>query len=137
MVRDGTKIIVAFPQETFFDKGQVKVKKTSEILLRNFAQKYIQFAGTHQLSIKAFTDTTPVRQVYRYQDNLELSALRAVAAMRVLQHAGIPLDRMKISGQGEYMLRAPASHDQKEKLKQDALARKIILVIEPMTEEKL
>jgi chemotaxis protein MotB len=129
--REGDKVVVEFPNTTFYDLGKIDVKGKSIPILKNFATKYVKFSGSHILSVKAFTDSVPVRGAQRFHDNLELSALRAIAAMRVLQHAGIPLDRMKISGHGETLTRNPASKQS------DEFARKVILVIEPFTKEKL
>lgn len=133
--REGDKVVVEFPNTTFFDLGKVDVKKSSVTYLQEFAKKYVKFAGTSSLSVKAFTDSVPVRGDHRFKDNLELSALRAIAAMRVLQHSGIPLDRMKIAGHGESN-RKPSSENTSGNLN-DEFSRKVILVIEPMTKEKL
>lgn len=130
--RENNKLVIEFPNTTFFDLGKVDVKESSVYNLQEFAKKYVKFAGTNSLSVKAFTDSVPVTENQRYRDNLELSALRAIAAMRVLQHAGIPLDRMKIAGNGETLTREPSSER-----KSDEFARKVILVIEPFTKEKL
>ena len=137
--RDGDKVVVEFPNTTFFDLGKVDVKDQSVKVLQTFANKYVKFAGTSSLSIKAFTDSVPVRTSQRFHDNLELSALRAIAAMRVLQHSGIPLDRMKISGHGETLTRKPSSEiiENGAIKTPDEFARKVILVIEPFTKEKL
>jgi chemotaxis protein MotB len=137
--RDGDKVVIEFPNTTFYDLGKVDVKEQSVKVLQQFANKYVKFAGTSSLSIKAFTDSVPVRNSQRFHDNLELSALRAIAAMRVLQHSGIPLDRMKISGHGETLTRKPSSEtDANGAIKTpDEFARKVILVIEPFTKEKL
>lgn len=98
----GESLIVTFGKNSFFESGRTKVKKESLVILKEFVTKFLPYAGTYQLSIKAFTDSTPVRkEKNRFQDNLELSVLRGVAAMRVLQGFGIPLHRMEIAGVGE------------------------------------
>lgn len=136
--RDNEKIVVEFKNTTFFDFGKEDIKNASKKYLEKFAQKYIKFAGTHMLNIKAYTDTVPVKQGHRYRDNLELSALRSISAMRTLQTAGIPLSRMKLVGLGETISsRVPGSVDSVPGRKGDQFARKVVLVIEPVTKEKL
>jgi chemotaxis protein MotB len=143
VIRDGEKIIIQFPLVPFFDLGREDVLAGSKKHLEIFAKKYVKFAGTHMLNVKAFTDTVTVRTGHRYRDNLELSALRAISAMRVLQASGIPLSRMKIVGLGETItnripggLNAESDPAHKNE-KGDRFARKVVLVIEPVTREKL
>ena len=142
VTRDGEKVIIQFPLVTFFDLGREDVRSGAKKHLEFFAKKYVKFAGTHMLNVKAFTDTVPVRTGHRYRDNLELSALRAISSMRVLQSSGIPLSRMKIVGFGEtFANRIPGNIDagsdsvQKDK-KGDRFARKVVLAIEPLPKEK-
>jgi chemotaxis protein MotB len=133
--RMGDRIVVEFPSINFYDFAKIDVNSKGQQSLSKFAKKYIQFAGSHSLSVKAYTDSVPVLNQYRFHDNLELSALRSIAAMRILQRSGIPLDRMRIAGNGESVTsRKPNSTAINS---ENPLARKVILVIEPMTKEKL
>lgn len=128
-------VVVDFQDVSFFKLGDVEVNKDGRGALENFAKSYQAFAGQHQLSIQAYTDTRKVRSDNpRFRDNLELSALRSVAAMRVLQYAGIPLDRMKIAGYGE--LRETQDKLMKLQNEKDPLkyTRKVVLTIEPAKE---
>lgn len=123
----GQKVIVEFPETSFFDSGKVDVSEKGKNVLEHFAEIYMPFAGSYRLAIQAYTDSKPVKNFRgrRFKDNLELSALRSVAAVRVLQKIGVPIDRMRISGYGEFIQLKMQS---KTPL---ALARKVILVIEP------
>lgn len=131
----GDRLVVDFPQISFFDLGQIDPTKDGSKALTKFVATYMPFASTHQISIQAFTDTRKVRETNpRYRDNLELSALRSVSAMRVLQKAGVPLSRMKIGGYGELMEtqeKLMAMKNEKDPLK---YTRKVILSIEPQKE---
>lgn len=100
------RLIVSFGRFSFFKLGQTDTRKEGEEVLKKFAEKFLPYAGTYSLSIKGFTDKSKVSQTpgKRYKDNLELSALRSISAMRVLQKAGIPLKRMEIAGAGELNL---------------------------------
>jgi hypothetical protein len=81
----------------------------------------------------------------RFEDNLELSALRSVSTMRVLEKAGIPFGLMRLGGWGElHQTRknierataavAPQTQPSERATplgKGDPLSRKVVLVIEP------
>lgn len=94
-------IVVFFKGANFFESGATNVNDYGKVLLDNFVEKYLPYAGKFKLKIQAFTDDKPVRQnVHRYQDNVELSALRSISVMRHLQKNGVPLHRVEIGGKG-------------------------------------
>jgi chemotaxis protein MotB len=136
----GSHILVDFPFVSFFNSGEVQLSDEGEKAIMNFVKVYTPYAGNYVVGIRAFADARPVRQLEgrRYRDNLELTALRSVAAMRVLQKAGVPLSRIRTGGYGEMVVTAqeladmPANRS-KPRSELD-LARKIVLVIEPETD---
>lgn len=138
VTRVGQQLIVEFPGVSFFDLGKVELTAEGQKALAEFSQKFVPFAGRHILGIRAFTDGVPVslKASGKYRDNLELSALRSVASLRVLQKSGIPLNRMRVGGYGELRGAAGAIAEIREKYrpglreKGSSLARKIVLVIE-------
>ncbi len=140
----GDRLIVEFPQTSFFDLGKIELTTNGKRELVGFVKQYMPYAGNYILGIRAYTDNKKVLNSpnRRFNDNLELSALRSVAAMRVLQTLGIPLNRMRLGGYGELNLtaqdlsRAVASTAEYE-MNGIALARKIVLVIEPEMKEAL
>ncbi len=140
----GSKLIVEFPNVSFFDLGQVGLTKSGINQLAQFVKVYMPYAGNYMLGIRAYTDNKKVRKSARrrFHDNLELSALRAVATMRKLQVLGIPLNRMRLGGYGELRMTA-AALDRAIASTPDynvhglALARKIVLVVEPEPREQL
>lgn len=95
------RLLVTFNSLNFFDSGVTEPNKNGEEMLNAFAKKYLPYAGMYKLSIKAFTDKRPVSNRHRFKDNMELSALRALSALRILQKSGIPLNRLEIAGYGE------------------------------------
>lgn len=129
-------LLVEFPRISFYRSGEITLTKEGREVLSNFGRKFVPYAGSYFIGVRAFTDIRPVIQGkrHRFSDNLELSALRAVAAMRVLQEAGIPLSRMKLGGYGELLMTAkdlakfPEYAEQEKSL---SLARRVILVISP------
>ncbi len=130
------EIIVEFPNISFFEIGEIDPKRSVSALLTSFANLYMPFAGEYVLSIRAFTDNKKVkyRDNPRFKDNLELSALRSIATMRIFQTAGIPLNRMQLAGHGvsKTIARTIASEtDPVLKEKFDSIDRKILLVISP------
>lgn len=132
----GNHIIVEFPYTSFFKSGQVELTKEGQKAIADFVHVYMPYAGNYNIGIRAFADRRKVLQKNRkFSDNLELSALRSVATMRVLQTSGIPLSRIRTGGYGENMLTAtelseiPA--DKRAPSSEFDLARKVVLVIEP------
>jgi flagellar motor protein MotB len=107
-------------------------------ILEKFVESYQSYAGKYRISIKGFTDKVKVSEVSnrRYRDNLELSALRSISAMRILQKKGIPLNRMEIAGAGE-LLSVSSILPQMKMSTQDEIndySRTIVLIISPEKE---
>jgi chemotaxis protein MotB len=132
----GDMLVIEFDGISFFNLGVVDVNSKGHEVLSAFAETYLPFAGQYDLVIRAFTDSRPVSsKTGRFKDNLELSALRSISAMRVLQGKGIPLKSMRIAGLGEYILpyQEQKLPDVRMPSSQDALrfARKVVLIIEP------
>lgn len=130
------RILVEFPQVSFFRSAKIGLTPEGKRALRLFTKKYLPFAGSYTLGIQAFTDQKMVvhKKGRRFKDNLELSALRAIAAMRVLEANGIPLQKMKISGYGEMSMTARdliLLRDEQTQKDPLAFARKVVLSIEP------
>jgi chemotaxis protein MotB len=141
----GKKLYVEFPEVSFFDLSSYEITRTGREELAKFMKLYMPFAGNYIVGIRAYTDLVPVINrgpASKYKDNLELSALRAVAAVRNLREMGLPLNRMRIAGYGEIRL-DPADLEKLElsdnsKSKKDLpMARKIVISIEPDVTEKL
>lgn len=125
----GNKLLVEFPQVSFFETAQTTLTPEGLEVLGRFAEKFKNFSGTMRLIVRGYTDNRPVKasSLFRFQDNLELSALRAISALRELNGKGIPFHRMRIGGYGE----ADKSQElsAKDLLRYD---RKIVLVVEPL-----
>lgn len=142
--KSGQKVIVEFPETSFFKLGETQLSTEGKSELGRFLKIYQPFAGSYYLNILAYTDNKKVIPYpgRKFSDNLELSALRSVSAMRALQTMGIPLNRMKLGGYGEMKMtvdelnrKIASTPDYKTNgLK---LARKIVLIIEPELRENL
>lgn len=129
----GDTLMVEFPDVSFFHSGEINLTSDGSKSLTLFIDKYMPYVGQYTISIQAFTDQRKVKNKNgrKFSDNLELSALRSIAAMRFLQKKGIPLSQMEVAGFGE--LRSTAIHLMElNKSKQILeLSRKIVLVIKP------
>lgn len=134
----GNKILIEFPEVSFFASASTELSQPGRLALKKFVDKYMPYAGTHVLSIRAFTDERKVipYKDRRFSDNLELSALRAISTMRSLQKQGIPLSRMRVGGYGELQTDADALNIKDLSQRRD-LSRKVVLVIEPGGERDL
>ncbi len=125
----GNRLIIEFPDISFFESGSLVITSSGEEALRRFAKVFTKFSGKMRLIVRGYTDNRPVKSKRNrfYSDNLELSSLRAISALRVMEKAGIPFSLMRIGGYGE------TDKSTKElDSTQLALDRKIVLVIEPL-----
>jgi flagellar motor protein MotB len=131
-------IVVTFQATSFFDSGSLIVNRQGEKLLKEFSEKYLPYAGNYRLAVKGFTDKRKVRKLKhrKYGDNLELSALRSLSAIRILQNSGIPLNRMEIAGSGELELinKVLPNPEGLTKEELDSYSRTVVLVVQPVKE---
>ncbi len=131
----GHYVIIEFPGVSFFNSAQTNLTTSGAKALADFVRVYMPFAGNYEISIRAFADYRQVRKnSVRFQDNLELTALRSVSAMRILQKAGIPLNRIKVGGYGEMVTTARELElipkERRSSTDQLDLARKVVLIVE-------
>lgn len=152
----GDNILVEFPSISFFDLGQIQIRKEGVDVLKVFTELYLPYSGKFRLAIMAYTDDVPVKSKRIFQDNLELSALRSISAMRVLQRAGLPLSVMRVGGYGELThirpqvrvvagspslqgedVSASSFESPTGKFKGNPMARRVMFLIEPRKKSSL
>tara|TARA_B100000749_G_scaffold28537_1_gene20097 strand:- start:94527 stop:95462 length:936 start_codon:yes stop_codon:yes gene_type:complete len=123
----GNKMIIQFPEVSFFDSAQFTLTSEGDRALQRFAKIFKTVRGRLRLVVRGYTDNRPVKSGKVYKDNLELSALRGIAALRSLNSSGVPYHLMRIGGYGE----SDKSQDvsDRELQKYD---RKVVLVVEPL-----
>jgi flagellar motor protein MotB len=135
------RLLVTFDKMMFFDTAQIEPTTDGQATLNAFAKKFVPYAGLYKISIKAFTDQRPVKGGHRYIDNMELSALRALAALRVLQKAGIPLDKLELAGYGEmnklHALLTPEKMKELSGTELQDISRTVILIIKHDNEQSV
>jgi len=127
------KIIIKFPNLSFFDTASTELTKEGIKAIEKFAKVYVPFAGKTKLNIIGFADSRPVKSGRRFKDNLELSVLRAVSVQRDLRRMGVPFSGMRLAGYGvkTKLLDVEKPDSKSGRL---ALSRKVVLVIEPAGE---
>lgn len=125
------RMIVEFPNVSFFESGSFILTRDGVLALERFAGVFGEFTGEMRLIVRGYTDNRPVksRVGQRFNDNLELSALRAISALRVLEGKGVPFKLMRIGGYGETD-KSPSRSDGKVM----SYDRKVVLVVEPLDE---
>lgn len=129
MERYGDQLIIDFPGISFFDTAQTELTQKGKSALDAFIETYRPYAGKSIVNIVGYADKRPVKQHSRFRDNLELSVLRSVSVQRYLQELGVPMGRTRLAGHGVFS--GSLSILPKTEVEALALARRIILVIEP------
>ncbi|MGE3182835.1 MAG: flagellar motor protein MotB [Phycisphaerae bacterium] len=111
----GNVAMVTLSQDILFDSGQAKLKGNAKDTVRQIASDLRgQYAGRKILVI-GHTDTDPIRKTKNlWEDNLDLSANRAMAVVRELYDAGIPKKDLYAAGQGEWNPREEGGRDSKK-----------------------
>jgi flagellar motor protein MotB len=128
--RIGDRVYIMFPRVSFFASASTEITPEGRRALEKFSKVYLPFSGKSLLNIVGFSDERPVKAVYRFRDNLELSVLRAVSAQRVAESVGIPLNRTRLMGHG-INIQLVEGEEPSSTVERWALTRKIMLVIEP------
>jgi chemotaxis protein MotB len=87
-----------------FDSGEAVVKPEGQQVLREIAEVLAQYPSRH-VHVIGHTDNVPIRASAqnRFPSNWELSAARAIAAVRFLsEQAGVDPQRLAAVGHGEF-----------------------------------
>lgn len=125
----GNRLIIEFPNISFFPTARYDMTPEGRAAMAKFAGLFQRFTGKMRLVVRGYTDNRPVISGRTFSDNLELSSLRAISALRVLQEYGIPFQLMRIGGYGE-----TDKSPQTASLDKLAYDRKVVLVVEPLDE---
>jgi len=100
-IRNG-KVYVSLEENLLFATGSTQVDRQGEQALRELASVLEQNPEI-SIMIEGHTDDVPVRSGASFQDNWDLSVLRATAIVRILQrHGDIDPQRFLAAGRGEY-----------------------------------
>lgn len=101
-ISDGT-FLLFFKNVSFFNSGMTELTPQGKERLQLFYQKYIAMAGKYKIKAFSYTDgkKVQIRENRGFKDNLELSVLRSLSAIRFLNSLGVPSRRLEITGSGE------------------------------------
>lgn len=131
-VNDGT-FLLFFKNISFFNSGETSLTKSGEEKLEAFYKKYIPLASKYKIKAFSYTDGKKVRLIKnrQFKDNLELSVLRSLSAIRYLNKLGVPSRRLEITGSGEMPTRIQDLLELKNltKKQQDDFSRTISIVL--------
>ncbi len=107
------RLVIKLKANILFDPGKVKVREEGVAALRDVAAVLSQFSNRH-FQVAGHTDDDPVKRS-GFNDNWELSAMRAVAVVRVLQEAGVPPRMLSAAGYSEFQPVKPNDSEENKK----------------------
>ncbi|MBU0639529.1 MAG: OmpA family protein [Planctomycetes bacterium] len=94
--------------DLLFDSGKAKLKAGGAETVAAVARQINESFPNRQIFVIGHTDTDPIKVTKNlWDDNLDLSANRAMTVARELQKLGVDASRIIAGGQGEYNPRAP------------------------------
>ncbi|MFN2268922.1 MAG: flagellar motor protein MotB, partial [Desulfonatronovibrio sp.] len=94
---DAGIITLRLPANALFELGQVEISTEGKKLLRDMKDVFIRHSD-QKINIQGHTDNILPRTGGRFQDNWEISALRALNTLRYLMEIGIDPQRMTATG---------------------------------------
>ncbi|WP_210498428.1 OmpA/MotB family protein [Vibrio crassostreae] len=96
--KNNKSITIQFDSDMLFESGSPELKAEAVDVLANFTQSMKEKNFFYH--IYGYSDAIPMRKNARFNNNLELSLLRALSAGNVLNENGISADLMTIHGEG-------------------------------------
>ncbi|UZP67859.1 OmpA family protein [Desulfovibrio mangrovi] len=99
-VFDEGVITLRVPSGVLFGKGEVEISPEGQETLGALRDFFLK-NKTQTINIKGYTDDTQPLPGSRFKDNWEISALRAVNALRFFVRSGIESNRLTATGLGD------------------------------------
>lgn len=94
--------IIKLPTKMLFAPGSAEIINSDSMLfLKRVSDIVAMLPKNVEVIVKGYTDSTPLPNGTKFQDNLELSSARANAVIRVLIRNGIAKDRLSSAGYGD------------------------------------
>lgn len=94
---DAGKIVMRLSGEVLFDPGDIELTQEGKKVLQDLRDVFIRHPE-QQINIQGHTDNVPPSPEARFEDNWELSTLRALSALRYLVELGIEPTRLTSTG---------------------------------------
>lgn len=127
-MREG-RVYVSLSENLLFKSGRTDVDPKGADALQKLAQELARNPDI-TVMIEGHTDDVPIRRSARFEDNWDLSVLRATSIVRILNDNGVSPQQTVASGRGEY---APvASNDDQAGRSQN---RRTEIILSPQLEE--
>lgn len=118
-------LVITFVAEVLFDSGKADLRKESLPMLDKVIEVLKDKVPEHDIGIEGHTDNQPIKYSH-WKSNWELSAHRALSVLYYLEKKGIPPEKMRAIGYGEF--HPVASNDTAEGRQ---LNRRVEIVILP------
>jgi len=97
-------LIITVPDHVMFNSGEVALRPEALPFLKALSEALIEL--DRQIRIEGHTDNVPIRTA-QFPSNWELSAIRAVMAVRVMSELyGVPANHLSAVGRGDSVPRA-------------------------------
>jgi chemotaxis protein MotB len=110
-VKNG-KVYISLAEQLLFGSGSTTVDKKGEGALQQLGKAIKDQKDIHVM-IEGHTDNVPIsKESQRFEDNWDLSVLRATSITRILIKAGMSPDQITSAGKGEYSPVAPNDNAQ-------------------------
>ena len=100
-VKDG-KVYVSLSEQLLFKSGSIKVDDKGVEALKKLAEA-IKDNKDLNITVEGHTDDVPVSKGANFEDNWELSVLRATSITKILVSNGFPPVNVMPAGHGEYL----------------------------------
>ncbi len=123
VLEEGT-ITLQVPSDVLFDPASESIKPEGIVFMRTLRDLFLK-NREQDINIRGYTDNTPIPHEARFNDNWELSALRAVNVLKELYHGGIEAVRLTATGYGDLNPIAPNTTE-----KERAKNRRVEFVLE-------
>ncbi len=100
--QDGGKVYVSLEESLLFQSGRTDVDKAGKEALLKLCET-LQKEKDFEILVEGHTDNVPIKTA-RFEDNWDLSVLRATSVLRIMVNEG-KIDPLRIipSGRGEYL----------------------------------
>ena len=101
----GGEVTVRVPGDILFASGKAELKSSAKKTLSDIAAVLKTKYGDQSVRVEGYTDSDPIKKS-KWEDNLQLSAARAMAVHRYLQSLGVDKERLYSAGFGATHFRA-------------------------------
>ena len=92
-------LVVSIQETLLFESGSADITARARDILERVST--VLAAEPNQIKVEGHTDNLPINTA-KFPSNWELSVIRSINVVRILQHDGIPPSRLSAAGYGEF-----------------------------------